>query len=349
MSTAIPSEHEIDMKKIIKFVALALAVILVGAAIFLYIQSRPSGDINDYKAYYQDDIGKPSTSGIKVSFFGTSTLLIDDGETQLLIDGFFSRPSIVQALTSKLSTDEKTADEMIARFQMHRVKGVFVTHSHFDHALDAAYVSKRTNAKLYGSESTLNIGRGGGLTEEQMSLFEPGKEIKLGNFFVTVLRSKHSKMPASIDDTGKTIDQPLSQPADSKAYVEGGAFDFLIKHDGHAIYIKPSPNYVEGGLDGIRTDVLFLASGTLSKQTEEFRTKYYDETAAKIKPKLVLPLHWDNFLLPFSDELQMMPKFMDDTGASFQYLIDRTKADNTDFKILQGGRSILLFSNEEKE
>ncbi len=111
------------MKKIIKFVALALAVSLAGVGIFLYVQSRPSGDINDYRAYYQDDIGNPATGGIKVSFFGTSTLLIDDGETQLLIDGFISRPSIIQVLTSKLSTDEKTADEMIARFQMDRVKG----------------------------------------------------------------------------------------------------------------------------------------------------------------------------------------------------------------------------------
>jgi L-ascorbate metabolism protein UlaG (beta-lactamase superfamily) len=337
------------MKKVIKIVFSALAVILVGAAIFLYIQTRASGDMDDYKAYYHDDTGKYADGGVKITFLGTSTLLIDDGETQLLTDGFLSRLSLVQTLTSKLSTDEKVIDNILTRFQMDRVKGIFVTHSHYDHAFDAAYVTKRTNAKLYGSESTLNIGRGDGLKEEQMSLFEPGKELQLGSFGVTVLKSKHSPMASSHDDTGKVIDKPLSQPAKLKEYVEGGSFDFLIKHKGHLIFIKPNLNYIEGSLDNLRADVLFLGVGTLSQQSDDFKTKYYDETIGKLKPKLVLPLHWDNFLLPLSEELKMMPNFADDTSASFQYIIQKTKADNIGFKILQGGKSIILFADDDTE
>lgn len=337
------------MKKAIKIILSVLAVILVGAAIFLYIQLKASGDINDYKAYYRDDTGKPANGSIKVTFLGTATMLIDDGETQLLTDGFLTRPSITRVLASKVSTDEKIVDDIVTRFQMDRVKGVFVAHSHYDHALDAAYVTKRTNAKLYGSESTLNIGRGGGLKEEQMSLYEPGKEIQLGKFSVTVLKSKHSPMASFNDDVGKTIDKPLSQPAKAKEYSEGGSFDFLIKHNGHTIYIKPSLNYIEGSLDNLRADVLFLCTGTIIKQSDDFKTKYYAETIGKLKPKLVLPLHWDNFLLPVSEELQMMPNLMDDTSASFQYMIQKTRADNIDFKILQGGKSIILFAGGETE
>ena len=298
-----------------------------------------------YKAYYHDDTGKPANGSVKVTFLGTSTLLIDDGETQLLTDGFLSRLSLIQTLTSKLLTDEKVVDDLLTRFQMNRVKGIFVTHSHYDHAFDVAYVTRWTNAKLYGSESTLNIGRGGGLKEEQLSLFEPGKEIQFGRFSVIVLNSKHSPMTSFNDDLGKVIDKPLNQPAKLKEYVEGGSFDFLIKHNGHIIFIKPNLNYIEGSLDSLRADVLFLGIGTLSKQSDDFKAKYYEETVRNLKPKLVLPLHWDNFLLPFSEELQMLPNFADDTSASFQSIIQKTKTDNMEFKILQGGKSIVLFAD----
>ena len=38
---------------------------------------------------------EPDSESIKVTWFGVTTLLIDDGTTQILIDGFFSRPSLM--------------------------------------------------------------------------------------------------------------------------------------------------------------------------------------------------------------------------------------------------------------
>ena len=39
---------------------------------------------------------------------------------------------------------------------------MFIAHSHHDHALDVAYIAKRTGARVYGSDSTLNLARGEG-------------------------------------------------------------------------------------------------------------------------------------------------------------------------------------------
>lgn len=41
-----------------------------------------------------------------------------------------------------------------------------------------------------------------------------------------------------------------------------------------------------------------------------------------------------------------MPEIMDDIPKSFDFLIDKTKADNLEFKILQSGKSIVLFANK---
>lgn len=226
-------------------------------------------------------------------------MLIDDDETQLLIDGFFSRPSIWRVLTSKISTNEKLIDSIVSKYKMNRLAGVFVTHSHFDHAFDIAYLTKKTNSTVYGSLSTLNIGRGGGLKEEQMALLQPGKELNFGRFSIMIIPSRHSPPSPFNNNIDKVIDVPISQPAKLSEYFEGGSFDFLIRNSGNSIYIKSSTNYIDGALDSLKADVLLIGVVTLGHQSESFKEQYYKQTVGALKPKLVIPLHWDNFFCPF--------------------------------------------------
>ena len=283
---------------------------------------------------------------MKVTFLGTTTLLFDDGETQIMIDGFFSRPSLLKA-AGKMETDTKIVDAVLKKAKVERLKALFVAHSHYDHAFDAATVVQKTQAKLLGSASTLNIGRGGELKDEQMELYDPGKELTVGKFTVTVFKGKHSAPVKGInDDLGQTIDKPLKQPATFKDYKEGGSFDFLIQRGDRAILVMPSCNYVEGALDKVRADVLFLGTGSLGKQTREFQDAYYDNTVKKVKPQLVIPIHWDNFFQPLSDHLVFPGPLVDNGPAAFDFLIDRLKTDKIPFGILQGYQSAVLFGKD---
>ncbi len=320
----------------------SIAALIVIGIVVVFIKTRPSGDISKYRNYYVDDTSTPNGNDVKVTFFGVSTLLFDDGETQILIDGFFSRPSMVKALFTKIKSDTAQIDRMIADYKMDKVRGIFVTHSHYDHAFDAAYTTKKTGATLYGSVSTLNIGRGGGVEEDHLSLYVPYREIPLGKFTVQVIPSKHSSGNAQKDD-GVIIDKPLTQPSKIKAYAEGGSFDFYIKHNGRSIYVKPSPNYVAGTLDSMRADVVFIGTATVAGQPLSWQDAYYEQTIGKLKPGLVIPLHWDNFFEPLSDNLVMLPRLAKASEKDFDIFIDKTRADKIDFKILQGTKSILLF------
>lgn len=237
-------------------------------------------------------------------------------------------------------------DAALERAGVSRLKALFVTHSHEDHALDSAYVIKKTGAMLYGSGSTLNIARGAGLPETHMSLFWPGKELMYGEFKVTVRNSKHSPPSASNDDIGHIITQPLLQPALGPAYVEGGSYDFLIRHGNGAIYVRPSANYIEGALDEIRADVLFLSTGTLGVQKTDFQNNYYAQTVRKVKPRLVIPVHWDNFLLPLSEPVELLGKPLDDGSAGFDFIIRRLKEDNIQFGVLLPFQSVMFFGEE---
>ncbi|MEK5745228.1 MBL fold metallo-hydrolase, partial [Acinetobacter variabilis] len=77
-----------------------------------------------------------SAEGLNVRFFGVSTLLFDNGQEQILIDGFFSRPSLWHVLSSKVSSDSRLLQKIIQEEQLDRTQAILVTHSHYDHALD---------------------------------------------------------------------------------------------------------------------------------------------------------------------------------------------------------------------
>lgn len=327
------------MKKIILITLLALLVLGAG---YVFYQTGPSNAIEKYQSYYAPEAEQVAENQVQVTFFGVSTLLFDDGETQILIDGFFSRPALLKTLLGKIVSNTPEIDRLIDDHHMTRVQGLFVTHSHYDHAFDVAHVARKTRATVYGSRSTLNIARGGEVPEDQLSLFEPYQKISLGDFTVQVIPSKHSPDNA-LNDDGVEIASALTQPASFKAYSEGGSYDFYIQHPGGSIYIKPSPNYIEGALDTLKADVVMLGIGTVGKRDAAFQDKYYAETIGKLKPKLVLPLHWDNFFHPVSDHLVMLPRFVNGAGKDFEVFIAKTKADGIEFRILQGGKKMGLF------
>jgi L-ascorbate metabolism protein UlaG (beta-lactamase superfamily) len=329
------------LKKKLRVFFIGSLVLVIIASIFVYYKFlTPSADIQRYKEYYAPKtIQKVLSQGeLKVTFLGTSSLLFNDGNTQLMIDGFISRPSLQKMLFSNIKTDEDTVDKVFNRIGVdnNKLKGLFIAHTHYDHAFDLAYIAKRTGTHVYGSESAINIGIGGYINKNQMSVYEVNRAMKFDDFTVTVLPSKHSP---TFDEGEKK--KPLKQPAKALDYHVDSSYDYLITHNNKAFLVKPSANYIEGVLDDIRADVLFLGIGVLGKKESTFQNTYYKQTVQKVQPKLVIPIHWDDFTKPLTDTLEAMPKYADNIKNGLDFIIQRTKADKIDFQILfQGFKSI---------
>ncbi|MEY9973980.1 L-ascorbate metabolism protein UlaG (beta-lactamase superfamily) [Lysinibacillus sp. RC46] len=312
------------------------------ASTFVYYKFlTPSADVQQYKEYYASKTKQKALKQgqIKVTFLGTSSLLFDDGNTQLLIDGFISRPPLLKILPfSTVKTDADAVNKALEKIGIdnNKLQGLFIAHTHYDHALDLAYIAKQTGTHVYGSESAINIGLGNGINMKQMSVYEVNKAMQFGDFSVTVLRSKHSPT----FDEGEKIKEPLKQPAKALDYHEDSSYDFVITHHNKTFFVKPSANYIDGALDDIRADVLFLGIGVLGAQDQDFQNMYYEQTVRKVQPKLIIPIHWDNFNKPLTDTLEALPKFADNTKKGFDFIIQRTKADKIDLQILQGFQSI---------
>lgn len=257
---------------------------------------------------------------MEVTFFGTTTLLFDDGKDQILFDGHFTRPSLMKYLLGNLETDTAMAESLMQRFDFTRMRAVFVSHSHHDHVMDVPYIANQTGAEVYGTSSTANVARGGNVPEERIHLFDPKEPVQIGAFTVSVIPSVHSAPTIFNNDLGQTIDEPVIQPARKGSYKEGGSFDFLIRHGEETILIRPSFNYLEGQLDNVRADLLFLGIGTMGKASEEKIRTFYRETIDKVQPKTVVPIHWDNFFSPLDKPIKGMPRVADNTPRAMDHV-----------------------------
>lgn len=279
---------------------------------------------------------------MRVTFFGTTTLLFDDGGDQLLFDAHFTRPSLARYIFGRGVTDRAVVDELLQKHRVDRLRAVFISHSHHDHVMDAPYVASRCGAAVYGSASALNVARGGGVPENRLVAFRGGETFTVGGFSVTVIPSLHSKPTLLNNDLGMTIDAPLVQPARLRAYREGGSFDFLVSAGGGQYLIRPSFNYIEGQLDGVRADALFLGIAGLAKADAATEERFFAETVDRVRPRLVVPVHWDNFFSPLTRPARGMPRLIEKTEVALWRLVKACEARGIDCAVLPPRASITL-------
>jgi L-ascorbate metabolism protein UlaG (beta-lactamase superfamily) len=104
-------------------------------------------------ARYRDRFDTPvagSGAPVTLTWLGVSTLLVDDGATAVLTDGFFSRPGLIDVGLRRWAPSQTRIEESLTRAGIDRLAAVIPVHTHFDHALDSAVVAQRTGASMIG-------------------------------------------------------------------------------------------------------------------------------------------------------------------------------------------------------
>src|SRR6201995_6216584 len=207
-------------------------------------------------ARYQHRFSVPvagADAALTVTWLGVTTLLIGDGTSAVMTDGFFSRPGLGRVGMGKVAPSPARVDGCLARAGVTKLAAVVPVHTHFDHALDSALVAARTGAQLVGGESAANVGRGHGLTTDRLVIADSGTPIRLGAYDITLVKSRHSPP----DRFPGTIDQPVVPPVRAAAYRCGEAWSAFILHrsSGCRLLIQGSAGFVKGSLTGQHADV----------------------------------------------------------------------------------------------
>ena len=316
----------------------ALAVLALGAAWLLHgLNDHPSLEpyADLWLASASADAAGPHVS---VSFLGVSTLLVSDGETAFMTDGFFTRPPKTSVFFGRIAPDPERIASALRRAGVERLAAVFAVHSHYDHAMDSPEVARRTGAVLVGSESTANIARGVGFPETGLRLIRPGEPMTFGAFTLTPIRSQHFPHGMAMGE----IAQPLAPPARAMDYLEGGSWSLLVSHPAGSLLIQGSAGWQDGALAGRHADVVLLGIGGLGTRDEAYQQGYWDAVVGAVGPRCVIPIHWDDFSLPLDEPLVPAPRLLDDFPASMAFLASRTRGGAPALGLLRAWQPVRL-------
>ena len=272
-------------------------------------------------ADYRDHFDQPpatSRSPLTVTWAGVTTLLVEDGTSALLTDGFFTRPGLLTVGLRKLAPSRPRIDGCLARLGVERLDAVLPVHTHFDHAMDSAVVAERTGARVVGGTSAAHLGRGAGLPDDRLVVVTPGEPVSLGAFDVTLIVGDHCPP----DRFPGIITAPVVPPVQASAYKCGESWSTLVHHrpTDRRLLVVGSAGFVPGALRGQRADVVYLGIGQLGLQPERYLLDYWTETVRAVGARRVVLIHWDDFFRPLHAPLRALPYAGDDLDVSMRVL-----------------------------
>jgi L-ascorbate metabolism protein UlaG (beta-lactamase superfamily)/cbb3-type cytochrome oxidase subunit 3 len=322
-----------------------LLLLVIGILWFAY-QLNNRTALDNYAQYFLPGHELDATTPyLTAKYLGTSTVVISDGETSIMTDGFFTRPSFGTMLAGKMQPNPEIIRQSLKRHGIDNLAAVIPIHSHHDHAMDAPEVAKQTGAMVVGSESTANIARGWNLLDDQIVVPRKGESLTFGQFEVILIPSVHlavSSFQKNLTGIGETIDAPMQFPAPLTAFKEGGSFSIWIKHPLGNVLVHGSAGVIPGALKDVNADVVFIGIAGVGKQPSSFQQQYLAETIDAVAAKTIIPIHWDDFNTPADHPLRTFPKIMSNFDNDMTPFITKVEQDKNIVLRLLNSDDILL-------
>lgn len=327
-----------------------IILVLVSIAVVSLWRQRPSLDAIDWPAPALASAA--NADAVTVTWLGVTTLLFDDGETQILIDGFFSRPSLAEVVLRRpVDNDAPQINYVMNEFRMRRLAAIIPVHSHFDHAMDVGAIANRSSASILGSESTAQVARGAGVPEDQITVVKAAASFQFGDFRVTLRPIGHAPIGwrGSVPFDG-IIEEPLTMPQPISAWRMGGGYTIIIEHPQGTALVQGSSAYRKYDLQDVAADVVFLGVAQLESLGRNYAELYWQHTVTTTGSHSVYPIHFDDFTKPFG-EVVLPPKIINNFETTAQWLVEFQRRWDSDTSLFmpEFGKPIAIFSQPASE
>jgi L-ascorbate metabolism protein UlaG (beta-lactamase superfamily) len=163
------------------------------------------------------------------------------------------------------------------------------------------------------------------MPENRIRIAPYGASYEYGKFTVTMFESRHVPLSWNASLIGVGISAPLVPPARASAYLEGGSYSVLIEHPNGSALVQGSAGYIDGALDELDVDVVFLGIGALGTKDDAYIDGYWDALVETTKPERLIPIHFEDFTWPVATTQSPMPTAADDLTRTFEILVGRTE------------------------
>jgi L-ascorbate metabolism protein UlaG (beta-lactamase superfamily) len=261
---------------------------------------------------------------VEVQWLGTAGFAIRAEGATLLLDPYVTRASLWSCVAGALAPDHALAARLVPR-----ADAIVLGHTHFDHALDAPSIARRTGAHVFGSRSAVALCRASGIVEAQTTDVESRTQVgsyeaEVGPFRLRFHPSAHSKLLAGRVPFPGEISDCDEIPMRADHYKCGAVFGVEIHVAGKTIVHVGSAELVEEKLVGRRGDV-DLALVCVAGWTSSVR--FPERVVRALSPEAILLSHWDDFFRPIAEPARALPAMR--TGA----LVERLAKASRDVRI----------------
>ncbi len=219
-------------------------------------------------------------------WLGVAGIELSTGEQVLAIDPFFSRPPFRRMWFGRV-----VPDRPLVAAKLPQCDFVLVTHSHWDHLMDVPEVVRNTGALALGSGNSCRLLSILGTPQEQTRQIHAGDDFSLGEFRIHVLPASRGTALQQPIFAG-VLPQELRPPLRIRDYRMDLNFSFLIDVGGYRLLDWNS----EDPEPAVPADVLFVGP--------QRSRQYYDALLRQVRPRMVIPIHWDDFFRPLSKPLR---------------------------------------------
>ncbi|MER7889315.1 MBL fold metallo-hydrolase [Micromonospora sp. NPDC094482] len=230
----------------------------------------------------------------RVSFrwWGTAGWRLDIGDRTVLVDPFLSRID-TGLFTGAFNTETKlTVRTDVVDAHVDRAETVLVTHTHWDHFMDVPYIAGRTGARVFGTLTAYHLGLAYGVPSGQLSAVKGGEVLDFGDYTVEVVASLHSRNASyAVAFPGVRVNPP-AKPETIAQLPEGDTLNYLVRvSGGPSVFFMGASDFVARNLAGLAPDVAMVALNSTTV-TADYVARLM---AALDHPKVVVPVHFDNF------------------------------------------------------
>lgn len=242
------------------------------------------------------DPDRHASGPIELKYLGTAGFVIESSERTLVLDPFVTRSNLWRTLYRPLVPDADLIHRIIPR-----ADDVVIGHAHFDHILDAPDLCRQTGARLIGSRASMMVGRAAGLPETQLVETAGREDIASGTWTVRGFPSLHGKVFGRIPIPGD-ITEPPPWPARMRDLRHGLVLNWLVDTGSLRIMHIDSADFICEELRGLKVDAVCLCA-----VGRQYRANYVKEVAQLLKPRWIIPCHWDTMMTPIDAEPDLIP------------------------------------------
>jgi len=240
----------------------------------------------------------------KVEFIwsGIAGVYLTDGKNSVYIDPVFSRPNIPQILLGMdYDIDEKKVISELDRLGINKIDGIFIGHSHCDHALDMHVVQKHAGGIIHGTETTINLAMAYNIPDANLKIMEDAKEYKFGDFTVIPLKSQHGLILDLFEFQGGVIDKPLKRKPKLSDYQMGGSFGFYVSHPEGNYLVQQSSRTTENIANFLKDKKMkIIFQGIANRRNSQELYEGIINHAESVE--YIVPIHHDNFFFQRSEK-----------------------------------------------